>query len=181
MDTTTPPTSPDATTDPVTTGVLPWLDACADQLVGLVDGLDDDALRGTVLPSGWTPLGLLGHVRDSTVFWLHHVLLGHPVAMDDGDDVWDDDPDAPAAEVVAGYLAAHRRAVDGVRALAAADPPAWWPEGAWGGYRQHTVLGVLLHLLADNTAHAGHLAVVRELTDGGTWDHATGVVRVPVR
>ncbi len=178
MDTTTHPCAPDVTTDPVTTEVLSWLDACADQLVGLVDGLDDAGTRATVLPSGWTPLGLLGHVRDSTVFWLHHVLLGHPVAMDD-DDVWDDDPAATAAEVVAGYLAAHRRAVDGVRALAAADRPAWWPEGAWGGYRQHTVLGVLLHLLADNTAHAGHLAVVRELTDGGTWDLATGSVRVP--
>lgn len=177
MDTTTHPTSP----DPVTTELLGWLDACADQLVGLVDGLDEAALRARRLPSGWSPLGLLGHVRDSTVFWLHHVLLGHPVAMDDGDDVWDDDPPGTAADVVAGYLAAHRRAVDGVRALASGAPPAWWPEGAWGGYRQDTVRGVLLHLLVDDTAHAGHLAVVRELTDGGVWDLAAGAVRVPAR
>lgn len=175
MDTTAPAPS----TDPVVAQVLTWLDGCAHQLVGLLDGLDEAALRSRPLPSGWSPLGLLGHVRDSTVFWLHDVLLGHPVPFDDADDVWDDDPSAPAADVVAGYLDAHRRAVDGVRALVAGDPPAWWPEGAWGGYRQDTVLGVLLHLLADNTAHAGQLAVVRELTDDGVWDHGTGAVRRP--
>jgi hypothetical protein len=41
------------------------------------------------------------------------------------------------------------------------------------------VLGVLLHLLADNAAHAGQLSIVRELADGGVWDYAIGGVRVP--
>jgi hypothetical protein len=41
------------------------------------------------------------------------------------------------------------------------------------------VLGVLLHLLTDNAAHAGQLGVVRELTDGGVWDYAVDGVRIP--
>ncbi len=40
------------------------------------------------------------------------------------------------------------------------------------------MLGVLLHLFADNAAHAGQLSIVRELADGGVWDYSVGGVRV---
>ncbi|CCH69612.1 hypothetical protein BN10_270002 [Phycicoccus elongatus Lp2] len=53
------------------------------------------------------------------------------------------------------------------------------PEGAWGGYRQDSVRGVLLHLLKDNAAHSGQLDVVREGIDGAVWDFAIGGVRRP--
>lgn len=135
-------------------------------------------LRATPLPSGWSVLGLLGHVRDSTIFWLHHVVLGHPTDLDD-DESWDDDPAARADDVVADFLPACERVLGAVRGRPAHSPPGWWPEGAWGGYRQETVLGVLLHLLADNAAHAGHLDIARELADGGVWDFETSQVRVP--
>ena len=59
-------------------------------------------------------LGMLGHVRDSTHFWLHHVALGHPTELDE-DDVWDDDPASPAAEVVAGFVASYVADVAAVR------------------------------------------------------------------
>jgi uncharacterized damage-inducible protein DinB len=160
--------------------VLDWIEAQCHRMTAFVEGLDEEALRARPLPSGWTMLGLLGHVADSTHFWLHHVLLGHPVAMDE-DEGWPDDPAAPAAEVVAGFSASYLADVAAVRAhdLDAAEAPRWWPEGAWGGYRQDTVLGVLLHLLADNAAHAGQLGIARELADGGVWDYAVDGVRVP--
>jgi uncharacterized damage-inducible protein DinB len=161
--------------------VLDWIEGQGPRMAALVDGLDEAQLRSTPLPSGWSMLGLLGHVRDSTHFWLHDVLGGHPMEFDEDDDLWENDPAASGAEVVAGFLASYRADVDAVRDLAldAAAPPRWWPEGAWGGYRQDTVLGVLLHLFADNVAHAGQLTIVRELTDGGAWDYGIGGVRVP--
>ena len=88
-----------------------------------VDGLDDAQLRATPLPSGWSMLGLLGHVRDSTHFWLHHVLLGHPTELDE-DEAWDDDPALPAAEVVAGFVASYVADVAAARGLAADSAPA---------------------------------------------------------
>jgi uncharacterized damage-inducible protein DinB len=146
-------------------------------MVATVDGLEEDQLRARLLPSGWSMLGLLEHVRDSTYFWLHHVLLGHAAEFDE-DEGWDNDPARPAAEVVAGFEASYLAAVASVRHLDADAAPGWWPQGAWGGYRQNTVLGVLLHLFADNAAHAGQLSIVRELTDGGVWDYGINGVRV---
>ena len=75
--------------------ILAWLDGQTHRLAGFVVGLDEDQVRATPLPSGWSMLGLLGHVRDSTHFWLHHVVLGHPVTLDE-DDRWDDDPEGTA-------------------------------------------------------------------------------------
>jgi uncharacterized damage-inducible protein DinB len=160
-----------------TTEVLDWLEAQGHRMAAVVDGLDDAQLRDTPLPSGWSMLGLLGHVRDSTHFWLHHVLLGYRTELDE-EDPWDNAPSLPAAEVVAGFVASYAADIDAVRGLAAEAAPGWWPEGAWGGYRQDTVLGVLLHVFADNAAHAGQLSIVRELADGGVWDYETGGVRV---
>ena len=157
--------------------VLDWLEAQAHKMAALVEGLDDAQLRATPLPSGWSMLGLLGHVRDGTHFWLHHVLLGRPIVLDE-EEHWDDDPALPAAEIVTGFVASYAADIAAVRGLGADAAPGWWPEGAWGGYRQDTVLGVLLHLFTDNAAHVGQLSIVRELADGGVWDYSVGGVRV---
>ncbi|MGL5817632.1 MAG: DUF664 domain-containing protein [Phycicoccus sp.] len=157
-----------------------WVESQCQRMIATVDGLTDAQLRAVLSPSGWSMLGLLGHVRDSTVFWLHHVVLGEPAPMDE-EPRWDDDPAVPGSEVVAGFTTTCASACAAVRHVPADTPPGWWPDGAWGGYRQHTVTGVLLHLLAENAAHAGHLDIARELTDGAVWDLGADAVRVPSR
>ncbi len=48
-------------------------------MLGIVDGLTEKQIRTAVLPSGWTPVGMLVHVREATRFWLAEILLGdHP-------------------------------------------------------------------------------------------------------
>jgi hypothetical protein len=102
------------------------------------------------------------------------VPLGH-----DSDDVVEiGDPAPAAAEVVAGFVASYAADVAAARGLPADSAPAWWPEGAWGGYRQDTVLGVLMHLFADNAAHAGQLSIVRELLTAASGTTRSGR-RVP--
>lgn len=165
--------------DPVTVHLLACIEANVRRLAATVSGIDEAALRTPVVPSGWTPLGLLGHVRDSSHFWLNHVALGDPMDFDDADDSWDNDPLSTAAEVVDSLLSTVSSDCRAVRHLRADAEPGWWPDGAWGGYRQDTTLGVLVHLLVDNTAHAGHLDIARELIDGGVWDFSTDCVRVP--
>ena len=89
-----------------TSEVLDWLEAQGHKMAALVDGLDYARLPATPLPSGWSMLGLLEHVRDSTHFWLHHALLGHPTELDE-EDAWDNDPALSAAEVLAGFVASY--------------------------------------------------------------------------
>lgn len=170
MDTKDTQTNGTPTDDPVTAELLDWIEGSVRRLVASTEGLTEEQLRAPAAPSGWSVVGLLGHVRDSTTFWLRHVVAGEPFPFDEGDDAWDDDPVRPATEVVAEVVAEVVGACRAVRGTDSGREPAWWPEGAWGGYRQHTVRGVLLHLLNDNAAHTGQLDIARELIDGAVWD-----------
>jgi len=165
-------------TDPVTIELLGWIEASVCRLVASVEGLTEEQLRTPATPSGWSVLGLLGHVHDSTTFWLHNVVSGDPTALDE-DDEWANDPPRPAAVVVEELLADVASACDAVRGVDSSQEPGWWPEGAWGGYRQRTVRGVLVHLLNDNAAHTGQLDIAREQIDGAVWDFTVNRVRQP--
>lgn len=165
--------------DPVTLELLDWIDASVRRLAASAEGLSEEQLRAPTVPSGWSILGLLGHVQSSTVFWLHNVVAGHPIEFDDRDDEWANDPDRPGAELIASLLAEVSQACAAVRHVGSTQEPGWWPEGAWGGYRQNTVRGVLLHLLNDNAAHTGQLDIARELIDGAVWDFSVDGVRRP--
>lgn len=162
----------------VTAELLDWIEATVRHLVACADGLTDAQLRTPVTTSGWTVLGLLDHVRDSTVFWLEHVVVGSAAELDE-DKPWDNDPAASAQDVIARVESDVARACAAARGTPHDAAPGWWPEGAWGGYRQDSVRGVLLHLLKDNAAHSGQLDVVREGIDGAVWDFAIGGVRRP--
>ena len=48
-------------------------------ILGALEGLDDDALRASALPSGWSPLGLVRHLtHDVERFWIGAVAAGDP-------------------------------------------------------------------------------------------------------
>ena len=164
--------------DPTTIHLLDCIEANVQRLAASLAGLDETALRSPVVRSGWTMLGLVGHVRDSSYFWLHHVILGHPMTFNDADERWDNSPITPTVDVVKSLVSTVSTSCRAVRHLRADAEPGWWPNGAWGGYRQDTVLGVLAHLLVDNAAHAGHLDIARELTDGEIWDLSSDSVKV---
>ncbi|GAA4200684.1 mycothiol transferase [Actinocatenispora rupis] len=164
--------------DPVTTELLDWITNSTERICRSADGLTEAQVRTPAAPSGWTIAGLVGHVRDSTWFWLHHVIAGNPMEFR-GDDEWDNDPDLSFPELLARLRDDTARGCAAVARIASGDAPGWWPEGAWGGYRQDTVRGVLVHLLNDNAAHTGHLDLAREAIDGGVWDYAVNGVRRP--
>lgn len=159
--------------------LLDWLTAQQRRIVGILAGLDEEALRRTILPSGWSCSGLLQHLTLGVRFWCACVIRGEPV------DDWPDDDfavadNASGAELLAAYEEAIRTGPTLVRDLPLTTPPAWWPEGLWGDWRLGTLQEVLLHLLVETTAHAGHLDVVRELIDGRTWDYARDQLSDPV-
>src|SRR6266851_1233003 len=45
-------------------------------VLAIVEGLDEAAFRKTVVPSGWTPLGMIEHLGHAERFWFQHVVTG---------------------------------------------------------------------------------------------------------
>lgn len=140
-----------------------YLDYLRDAVVRTVEGLSEDDAHRSLLPSGWTPVGLLSHLADDESSWFRDRFAGEDLPVS-----WtEDDPDADwragAALPLAEAVAAYRRECERSRAVVAAhglDDVARRPE------RSESLRWVLLHMIAETARHAGHIDVVRELLDG---------------
>jgi hypothetical protein len=155
-----------------------FLAAQRQAVLDVIDGLDEAALRRTVLPSGWTPLGLIEHLAGAERFWFQYILTGElselPWPESGGSDEHDDeDEDAPFTtehpvdEVLAFYRDTCARS-DAALAAARLDGaprreiPSWMPPDT------HNVRTICLHMIEETARHAGHLDAARELIDGRT-------------
>ncbi|MFE4857923.1 DinB family protein [Streptomyces sp. NPDC056670] len=153
--------------------LLRALDAQRRHVLGIVDGLDEQALRRPVLPSGWHCLGLVQHLTlDVERFWFRAVVAGEEEiiqGLPSGDEGWNVPPHRSASDV----LDAYRREVEIVNAMTANGLPeaalAWWPHDLFGEPHLHTLRDVLLHVITETACHAGHLDAARELIDGRRW------------
>lgn len=153
------------------TQLLSCLSGQRRHVLGILDGLDETALRRPVLPSGWTCAELLHHLAlDDERFWFRAVVGGDPEAIGyfaDSPDGWQVGTDVPAHEIVALYRRETELA-DTVLAATSLDAPvAWLPDGL--GWQPDDVRDVILHVIAETACHAGHLDAVRELIDGRRW------------
>jgi uncharacterized damage-inducible protein DinB len=150
--------------------LLHVLDGRRTHVLNILEGLDEEALRRPVLPSGWTCLGLVHHLAlDVEKFWFRAVVAGEQAAIEEilgaGGSAWQPAPEKTAEEVFALYRAEGALA-DAV--LAGADLDAatkWWPD-FFDGWRYGTLREVVLHVITETATHAGHLDAVRELIDG---------------
>ncbi len=174
---TTETRTPDISTYDART-LLSCIDAQQRRIHGILDGLDDRALRQAVLPSGWSCAGMIQHLTLMTRFWFVDVMAGCPVEPSDDDEFHV--PDTVAAlTLLDAYAEQARTAAALVADLPLDTPPAWWPEDAFGGWRLETLHDVLLHVIVETSCHAGHLDAVRELIDGRTWDYPRGRLTDP--
>ena len=120
-----------------------------------------------MLPSGWTPLGLVHHLAvDVERFWFRAV-------MTDDQTAWASYDGAPSAwqvpdgvDPLALYRDEIERADAVIRGLTPETPPATWPEELFGSFRLEDLREVLLHVITETACHAGHLDAARELLDG---------------
>lgn len=154
--------------------LLAYLNAQRRHVFGILEGLDDEALRRPVLPSGWSCLGLVRHLAlDDERFWFRGVVAGEQTVIDQvtaaPDDAWRVDPDVPVETVLDLY----REQIELANAVITATPltaaPAWWPAELFGSWRLDDLRDVILHVLTETAVHTGHLDVARELIDGRTW------------
>ncbi len=145
--------------------LLSYLNGQRDHALGILEGLDADALRRPVLPSGWSCLGMVAHLAALERFWFRAVVAGDPAAAD----APHGDPPEWRVPASAGFAAYRREAAatDGVVRTASLDAaPAWWPGDLFGDWRLDSVREVVLHALTETANHAGHLDAARGLIDG---------------
>jgi uncharacterized damage-inducible protein DinB len=145
------------------------LDRHRDAVLWKLEGLDDDALRRPMTPSGTNLLGLVKHLAAVEYGWFCET-FGRPTEPLPFDE---DDPDADlrvrpeeTTEDVLAFYARARAAAD--RAIGELDledtGTAWF--GAAVSLRW-----VLIHMVEETARHAGHVDILRELIDGMAGDH----------
>jgi len=150
--------------------LLNFLNGQRRHVLGILDGLTDEALRRPVLPSGWTCLGMVRHLAlDVERFWFRAVIAGQQVELESGDGAWQVSDDTPAEAVLGLY----RQEIELANAIIAATPPdadaTWWPVEIFGDQPAQEMREIALHVIAETACHAGHLDAVRELIDGHKW------------
>lgn len=142
-------------------------------VLGAIEGLDDDALRRPVLPSGWSCLGLIWHLAiDVERFWFGAVVAGDDAIIAEvtspHDDAWVAGATMAPGDVLDGYRKQIEVADAVIGATSFEAAPVWWPD-FFGEWRLDSHREVLAHVLTETATHAGHLDAACELIDGRTW------------
>lgn len=148
------------------------LDTQRRHVIGILEGLDERALRTPVGPSGWSCLALVQHLtRDVERFWFRGVVAGQPAVtgLEMGTNNWTLAADATAEGVLAAYRAQVVLADAVIIGTPVLNAPAWWPPDVWGDWRLADMREVLLHVITETACHAGHLDAAREAIDGRRW------------
>ncbi|WP_280702837.1 DinB family protein [Kitasatospora sp. GP82] len=142
------------------------LDRHRDAVLWKLDGLDEEQVRRPMTPTGTNLLGLVKHLAAVEYGWFCQAFGVEPepfwFAPEEDMRV---EPGESTADIVAFYGRA-RAAADEVIGRLGLDELGT----AWTGERV-SMRWVLIHMIEDTVRHAGHMDILRELTDGATGDH----------
>jgi uncharacterized damage-inducible protein DinB len=150
---------------------LGYLDYFRSQLVTRLDGLPDDELRRSRLPSGWAPIELLKHLTYVERRWLEWGFEGRDIGdpwADSRDGRWYVGAGEKLPELVAALHAQAGRSRAVVESHDLADTGQ--PGERWEGAEPPSLERVLFHLLQEYARHVGHLDIVSELGGGPTGE-----------
>jgi hypothetical protein len=146
---------------------LGYLDYFRSRMVTKVRSLPAGELRTSRLPSGWTPLELVKHLRYVELRWLDWGFEGASIADPWGDQrdgrwyVADDETLAELTAVLAEQAARTRHIV-----LSHDLADIGCPGDRWAGAHPASLERVLFHVLQEYARHLGQLDVVTELGGG---------------
>jgi Protein of unknown function (DUF664) len=150
---------------------LRYLDYYRSQLTGKLASMPVADLRHSRLPSGWTPLELLKHLRHVERRWLEWGFEGRAVEdpwADRQDGRWYVAPDETLGTLTAELTeqAARSRAIIESHDLAEIGQPG----PRWDGADPAPLERVLFHIFQEYARHVGHLDIVTELSAGTTGE-----------
>jgi hypothetical protein len=150
--------------------LLAYLDSYRDTIDRKLTGLGEADLRGSRLPSGWTPLGLLRHLVYMERRWIRWGFVAEQVSQpwadaDESGTGWYVPEDESLEDLLAQMHAGGVTTRQIVTGHAMSEPGAIG--GRFSPAQVPPTLGwILLHVLEEYARHAGHLDIARELADG---------------
>lgn len=153
--------------------LLDFLAAQRATALDIVAGLAEDAWHRSVVPSGWTPAGLIEHLSGAQFHWFIGVVAGEDTSPPSDAGIEPYDPLAPfvtdwsSADIITEYQEICARS----DSILAATPLSAAPLGAHGdpgAAQPPNVRWVVLHVIEEIARHCGHLDIGRELIDGTT-------------
>jgi uncharacterized damage-inducible protein DinB len=172
------PTSPNtAFPEPASTSdirglLLDYLDFFRGMVVAKLDGLATPELTASVVPSAWTPSGLVLHLVNVERRWLEWGFLGHQIEEPWRDRTEEDgwitlDRSADELHAMLDEAAARTRSIVEAHGLDEISQLTGRFRDAETAPQLHWIL---LHLVQEYARHVGHLDIVRELIDGTTGE-----------
>jgi hypothetical protein len=161
-----------ASTDDLRGLLLDYLDFFRGVIAGKLDGLSDEELTSSVVPSEWTPSGLVHHLVNVERRWLQWGFLGEQL-----DDPWRDAVEGGGWQTLEVPVEELREMLDeaAVRSRSIVEAHELTELAQLGGRFRDPESApqlhwILLHLLQEYARHAGHLDIARELVDGRTGE-----------
>lgn len=141
-------------------------------LLAKLDGLSEEQLTSSILPSGWSPLGLLKHLVFVERRWMQWGFEAEQMP-----DPWGDhNPDSEGWLVAPGDsvtdLTARLRAIAARTEVTAGQADLTQRARLGGRFSSDppTLGWILAHLLQEYARHIGQMDVVRELIDGAVGE-----------
>ena len=144
-----------------------YLDFFRAAVIAKVAALGDEELRRSRLPSGWTPLELVKHLRYVELRWIEWGFQGAEVGQpwgDQRDERWYVAPGESRDSLLAALSAQGAHTTAAITGNELTTPGA--PGPRWNGAPPATLERVLFHLLQEYARHLGHLDIVAELAGG---------------
>jgi uncharacterized damage-inducible protein DinB len=159
-----------ASTDDLRGLLLDYLDFYRGAVADKLDGLSDEQLRASNVPSGWTPGGLVNHLVNVERRWLRWGFLGERLPdpwRDAAEEGWiTPETDRAGLRLLLEEAGVRTRSIVEDHELAETATPG----GRFDEASAPQLQWILLHLLQEYARHAGHLDISRELVDGVTGE-----------
>jgi uncharacterized damage-inducible protein DinB len=144
-----------------------FLDFHRATLLWKIDGLSDEQLRRSMVPSGTCLLGIVKHSAYVERWWFRHVFAGETVEFPwteaDRDADWRIEPTDTTAGIVALYEDETARSREIVSRAA-------WDDLARATRKDHTLGWILTHMVEEVARHNGQADILREQIDGMTGE-----------
>jgi uncharacterized damage-inducible protein DinB len=153
--------------------LLDFLNAERNTVLAIVEDLNEEAWHRSVVPSGWTPAGLVEHLAGAEWHWFQGVVVGASPELPGDVDQTPYDPraafvsDMSSTEIIREYRELCARS----DAVLTETPLSARPRGTHGDPAMDqppNVRWIVLHMIEETARHAGHLDIARELIDGKT-------------
>ena len=159
-------------TDDLRGVLLDYLDFYRGVVAAKLDGLGEAELIGSVVPSGWTPAGLVYHLVNVERRWLVWGFLGQQI-----EEPWRDSAESGGWVTLEVPVEELREMLDeaAVRTRTIVEAHELTERAQLTGRfrdRESAPLlqWILLHLVQEYARHLGHLDIARELVDGRTGE-----------